>query len=247
MMSTPTGENVGAHMSGSPSPPPTTTGNVEGGGAQGSLMRVNSHTPECRSGRGAGRERILAAALEILDTQGEAALRFAEIASRADVAVSAITYHFATREGLVAELHAHRFRGLAEDDLAMMKQIATTAATREQLVAGLTSVTAAVVAAGRADNRLARIVSIAAIHGRDDLAEDIRHAATQIIDQMTEIVVIAQSNGLFDPSVDARAFATFVQAYALGMIQTDLDEHPVSAEALTEVILRAADSFFTHP
>lgn len=192
-----------------------------------------------------GIERILAAALDILDREGESALRFATIAEHAGVAISVITHHFATRENLIAQLHAHRFRGLAEDDLAIMKQLAKSATNREQFIAGLTAVTASVVATNRVHNRLARIVSVGAIHGRDDLAQDIRHAATRIIDQMTEIVLIAQANDLFDPSVNPRAFATFVQAYALGMIQTDLDENPVPPEAMTEIILRSVETFFT--
>jgi AcrR family transcriptional regulator len=120
--------------------------------------------PQPGTGLG-GRERILAAAHEILASDGEAALRFVEIAERADVAVSVITHHFGTREGLVIELHAQRFAGLTEEDLRELEQLAAVATDRAQVAAGLAAVTARIVDGSRADVRLSRIVSIGATHG----------------------------------------------------------------------------------
>jgi len=192
-----------------------------------------------------GRERILAAALGVLDTQGEAALRFTDIGRRAGVAISVITHHFATREGLVTALHAHRFAGLVADDQQALQQLTETASDRAQFVAGISAVTAAVVDAARADIRLTRTVSVGATHGRPELTAQVRRTATALLDEMTTVITTGQTNGLLDPTVDARALATFVQAYALGMVIADLDETPTSRDALAAVVERAIDAFLT--
>lgn len=194
-----------------------------------------------------GRERILAAAMAILDERGEAALRFTEIAAHADVAVSVITHHFGTREGLITELHALRYAGVTAHFHEALQTLAETATTREEFSAGVAAITAANFDPALAENRLARVVSIGAIHGRPRLAEVIREEATRIIDRMTRVVATGQARGLVDPDVDPRAIATFIQAYSIGMVETYLDEHPTSPEEVVAVIMRAVGVFMTDP
>lgn len=200
-----------------------------------------------RNERPGGRDRILAAALEVLERDGEAALRFTDIAERADVAVSVITHHFGTREGLVSALHALRYAGFIASDITALQRLADTAADRAQLSAGLAQVTANVVDRARHDVRLARIASIGGTLGRPELANRIRATATELLDAMTDLIATGQANGLLDPDVDARALATFVQAYALGMIVADLDDAPADRDAIAAVITRAIDAFQTDP
>jgi len=189
------------------------------------------------------RDRIFAAALETLENEGEAALRFVDIAARADVAISAITHYFATRENLVAELHAHRFAGLVANDLAAIAEVTAAARTRDAYLAGLAGITAQIIASTRDTLRLARIVSIGAIHGRPDLALRIRAEATQLLDGLTDLVRVGQANGFIDDALDARGLATFVQSYALGIVIADLDDTPADRKAIAEIIGRVATSF----
>jgi AcrR family transcriptional regulator len=203
-----------------------------------------SSRPRDHDGRPGGRERILAAAREVLDVDGEAALRFTDIAARADVAISVIAHHFSTREGLVAELHAQRFAGLVANDQDALAALTRVASDRDEYAAGVTQLTAQVVDTARQELRLARIVSIGAAHGRPDLAERIRDEATRLLDALTDVVIAGQATGFVDRDVDPRAIATFIQAYALGMIVADLDRTPVDRAVLAEVISRALRGLF---
>jgi AcrR family transcriptional regulator len=206
-------------------------------------MAMTRRTRRANSDKPGGRERIFAAALETLERDGEAALRFTDIAERAGVALSVITHHFATREGLVAALHAHRYAGLVESDLEILRGLVQTVRDRAGAAAGIEAVTRGIVDVARADVRLARIVSIGAIHGRPDLAETVRRTATELLDALTEIIIASQRNGQLDPTVDARALATFLQAYAVGMVVADLDDAPVPRERILAVITRALSVF----
>jgi AcrR family transcriptional regulator len=197
--------------------------------------------------RANGRERILEAALAILEHHGEAALKFVDIAARAGVAVSAITHHFGSREGLLSAVHARRFSGLLEPDLVAVRQFAQAARDRQELQASMAALTDAALDENRSEVRLARIMSIGAMHERRDLEVAVRRTATKLLDELEHGILIAQAKGLIDRKVEARVFATFVQAYGLGMIIADLDETPVSREALARLIDRLNFSLLTDP
>lgn len=194
-----------------------------------------------------GRERILSAAMATLEKRGEAALRFADIAKEAHVALSVITHHFGTREGLIAELHARRFASISARDHEALQHLAETATTRAEFAAGVAAITAATFDESRSSDRFARVVSIGAMHGRPELAVAIRQEATVMIDRVTRVIETGQARGLVASDVDPRAFATFIRAYALGMVETYLDEKPPSRNAIVEVILRAVGVFMTEP
>lgn len=197
--------------------------------------------------RPGGRERILAAAVEIVGRDGEAGLRFVDVAEQAGVAISAITHHFATREGLLNEVHARRYAGLTEIDLAGAKALAEEARDRAHLEAGISALTDAVVDAARAQVRLDRIVSLGAIHGRPDLAAEVKRTATALIDALAMTITIAQARGLVARRVEPRVLATFIQAYAVGMIVADLDETPVPRAELARFIDQLIFTVLTDP
>jgi AcrR family transcriptional regulator len=87
-----------------------------------------------------GRSRILDAAHAIVDSSGEAALRFADVAETAGVALSVITHHFGTREGLVAAVHARRFAGLVAEDVGQIA-VLVGVSTSEDITAAVTRIT----------------------------------------------------------------------------------------------------------
>jgi AcrR family transcriptional regulator len=188
------------------------------------------------------RTRILDAAFAIVEESGEAALRFVDVAERAGVVLSLITRHYGTREGLVAAVQARRFVGLVAEDAEVLAGLVGAGSTAE-----ITTVTGAltreVVAAERAERRLARVSSIGSIHGRPELTGTIRGEATRLLDGLTETLRALQAEGRITDAVDARALAMFVQAYSLGMVLSDLDTTPPSREDIAGVIEVAIGAF----
>jgi AcrR family transcriptional regulator len=202
---------------------------------------------EAETQRLSARERILAAALDVVAREGDANLRMADVAEQADVAISAITHHFGSRDGLVAEVHAHRYDGLTREDLVGVQQLARGARTRAELAAGMAALTDTILDVARDSVRLTRIVSLGATHGRPELAEHIRHTATELIDGLEMAITVAKSRGLIRRDVEPRVFATFVHAYAVGLIVADLDETPVPRQELARFIDRANAWILTDP
>jgi AcrR family transcriptional regulator len=182
------------------------------------------------------RERILAAAVEIIDEKGEAALRLMDVAARAGITLSLITHYYGTRDNLVAQAHMVRFAGMYQQDTARIAELAASSEDGASFRAALAALTAEVVDRQRDDVRLRRVVSVGAAHGRPQLLEQIGDTAAQLIDAQEEVIRQAQDAGLMRTDLDARAIATFVHAYAFGMVVADLDTRPAAREAIAAVI-----------
>ena len=194
-----------------------------------------------------GRQRLLKAALDHLTTNGEAELRVTDIAEDADVAIGLIRHHFGSRDGLIAEAQRVRLEGAVSADLAAMQAFAGPARTTEDLLSGIRSLTVELLNPERGDTRLSRVAVIGTAHGRPELREQYAVTVKGLIDRLADIVTETQRSGLVRVDLEPRAVATFIQAYALGMILHDLD--PDSSEPLNmvEVIMTAVRSLLIDP
>ncbi len=194
-----------------------------------------------------GRERLLAAAIRHLETHGEAELRVTEIAEEADVAIGLIRHHFGSRDGLVAAAQQRRIEGVTREDLAGMRATLTEVADNDALMARVTELTRAVTECRRADVRLSRFAAIATAHGRPEAREAIGATLGDLLDDLSVLIMEAQLRGLVRTDLDARAVATFLQAYALGVIVHDLDPKDPDAAKLTDVIVTAVRAILSPP
>jgi AcrR family transcriptional regulator len=181
------------------------------------------------------RERILRAAVDIIAAEGEAALRLADVAAAAGVALSLTTHYFRTRDHLVAEALAERFAGLVRDDLRRIARLVREGdggAFRD----GLTRLTADVLDRRRSTQRLARIAVVGGAHGRPDLSQRLGEETAALLDELAVVIRSAQESGLVRADLDPRALATFLQAYSLGMVVADLDARPSDRADVQAVI-----------
>lgn len=194
-----------------------------------------------------GRERLLAAAVAHLDTRGEAGLRVTDIAAEAEVAIGLIRHHFGSRDGLVAAAQQRRVEGATREDLEGGRALLTQVADNEALLSRLAELTRAVIDRDRADIRLARFAAIATAHGRPEARESIGATLGELLDDLSVLIMEAQLRGLVRRDLDARAVATFLQAYSLGLIVHDLDPKEPDAAKLTDVIVTAVRAILGPP
>ena len=192
-----------------------------------------------------GRQRILEAAMAAIEAEGEAGLRILEIAAEADVAQGLISHHFGTRDGLVAAAQRERLAGQTEKDRERLMRLLGSNPTREQFVDGIAKLTRDVVRRTRRDARLDRAAMVGAAHARPEYREAIGPVIAGLIDGLTHAVSHAQAAGYVRKDLDPRAVATFIQAYAFGIVLADLDERRVPEAALAEVIERALSGILT--
>ena len=186
-----------------------------------------------------GRERLLAAAIRHLETHGEADLRVTEIAEEAGVAIGLIRHHFGSRDGLVAAAQQRRVEGATREDLEGGRAVLGEVDDNDALMQRLAELTRIVTDRSRADTRLSRFAAIAAAHGRPEARESIGAALGDLLDDLAVLIMEAQLRGLVRRDLDARAVATFLQAYSLGLIVHDVDPKEPDEGKLTHVIMTA--------
>jgi AcrR family transcriptional regulator len=204
---------------------------------------MTGHTGTGDTTTPSARERILRAAMDVIGERGEAALRVTDIAETAGVALGLIHHHFGSRDGLVSEAQARRFAGTVREDLDRIEALVGRPGSGEELAAALAALTSDVVDRGRAERRLVRSATVGAALGRPDLREVLAAETTEMLDRMTVIIERARDAGIVRRGIDARAFATFVFAYAFGMVIADLDERPSDPTTLADVIGTAIGVF----
>lgn len=193
----------------------------------------------------AGRRRILAAAIEVLETEGEAALRVVTIAEQAEAVPGLINHHFGGRDGLVAEAQRQRFAGASEKDQQRLAKLVGRDPSRDEFLGALTALTRDIASRRRASVRLARTAMVGAAHGRPQLLEELSVTATEVTAGLTAIIQKAQLAGFVRLDLDPRAIATFIQAYSFGLVLADLDTQRPSAAEIEQAISVAVEGFLT--
>ena len=194
--------------------------------------------------RPSSRDEILRVAIDIIDEHGEAALRMADVAERAGVAIALISHHFMSHEGLITEAQMTRF--LRQPFLDNARIEAGVMATQDLATfrAGMRVLTREIVSAGRAVFRMERVTVIASSYGRAELSERLRVATGEITDSFERVVALAQRVAFVRADLDARAIALAVQAYAMGLVVADLDPARPDDERIAEVIDAFLDGVF---
>jgi len=185
-----------------------------------------------------GRERLLRATVRHLESRSAADLRVTTIAAEADVAIGLIRHHFGSRDGMVAAAQQRRLEGATREDIAGIHPLLAVA-DAATLWAGLEQLTRATIDRKRASVRLSRFDAVATAHGRPEVATAIGETFGDLLDELTAIVRDAKDRGLIATELSPRAVATFIQAYALGLLVHDLDPESVDDEDLVAVVMTA--------
>ncbi|MEY3019693.1 MAG: hypothetical protein RLZZ272_677 [Actinomycetota bacterium] len=194
-----------------------------------------------------GRRRLLTAAIEVVREQGGPALRMTDIAARAGVSFSLIAHHFGSREGLVAAAQRTLLEGELVTDLEGAAELFGEATDTASLLDRIHGLTVALMHPVRADVRIGRAAAIGVAQGREDARTLIVEVVTGLLDRASDIVTDGQARGLIRDDLDPRAIATFIQAYALGLVLADLDAERVDDEALVAVIDTAVRAVLSPP
>ena len=179
---------------------------------------------------------MLQSAAELIAELGEAHVRLVDVADRSGLSIGAIQHHFRSRDRLVAEAQLERFVGPAQADVEAIDTMLSSAGSVAEVRDVLSLITRAVVDRSRTLQRMDRLSSLSAAHGRPDVYEAVQAQVSELSEQFAAAFRGLQLRGLVRGDIDPTALAVFVQAYALGMVIADLVEPAVPAESLAAVV-----------
>lgn len=185
------------------------------------------------------RERVLAAAIELIDDKGEAGLRVVDVADRAGVVPGSIYTHFANRDELVMAARVEQYLAAVGTDVERIGAAVRDATDADDLVARMRSVSREASATDRADQRWRRAEILGAARRRPQLAARLGQSQHAVNQQLCAIAKVGQERGVLDPSLDPMALSLFVQAFTFGLLLADVDpETELDPDAWLDVVSR---------
>jgi AcrR family transcriptional regulator len=193
------------------------------------------------------KDRLLTAAIELIAERGEAKLRLADVAERAGTSIGAVQHHFRSRERLVAHAQVERFIQPARRDITAIRKLLENAETADEVRVALAAVTRSVVDRARSEQRMARLSSLSAVHGRPDARAVMTAEVSRLTEELADAIRGSQTKGFFRQDIDPTAISVFVQAYALGMTIADMVEPASGDETLASVIDLFTTSLLVEP
>lgn len=186
------------------------------------------------------RDRLIAAALEIIDEKGASELKVGEVVSRAGTTTGSLYWFFRDRQHLIdaalADRYVNHMRTVLNRINKIMKEHDLPI---DALLARPTDITEETRV--RARRRQIRVVADALED--PGLAAEIASIQRQFIGIAVEVVERAQERGQIRDDVDAFALAVFSQSITIGLALADLDPDlmpdPHEWWHLTEIFLEA--------
>lgn len=182
------------------------------------------------------RQRIIDETIKVIDEQGEPAVRVAKVAHAAGVTQGMVTYHFETRERLIAEAHAQRFGATMTEDNKVAIMAVSKVATADEVRLVAQKMTRVILAPERVQARRVRVTALGYAIANEELHRSISAEHTRLIDEFTAVFEAVRDKGLLKEGLDPRAIASMASAYTFGLVLTEFDEKAPKDKQLIAVI-----------
>ena len=186
-------------------------------------------------------DALVEATVRVLETEGEAGVRVAEICDQVGVSFGSVYHHFGDREGLIRAAQFARLRAQPGQDIASFASALNGDA--DSFVDSLMEICRSIASAERGPVREVRTSVLASTHGRPELRGPVDELETKVMDDLEAVVIKAQDLGVADPAVDPRALAAYLAAVSYGLVLTEHIDRRPSEDDLASVILRGFAAF----
>lgn len=178
------------------------------------------------------RQRLLDAAVAALRTHGTSGLTSREIAREAGVNLQAITYHFGSKDALVAEA----LTGLVRDRLEPVRTALETSGDPAERLFGALATIATSFTADRSDLE-AYADAVAASSTNEALARALGELHAEMVDYLAALVRDVQAGGYVQDWVDPQAMASLLVAIGDGVAMQAHYGDPDVAGVLDQVAM----------
>lgn len=175
------------------------------------------------------RSRILEAAIEMMDSGGEASIRVAAIAAKLDIAEPSIYHHFTNRAALVEAAYVEWYWRCLEIQVPMSTIMALVDSREEYLRAIVKSVTWSY-QKDRHAARAVRISVLGAAQRNPQLAKAINDINRQFLASVADSMKEAQKRKWVRSDLDPIATAYWFHGQILGRVVAEMDDGIVDLE-----------------
>lgn len=193
------------------------------------------------------RERLIDAAIAMIDERGEPALRLADIAAATGIRTPSIYYFFEDREALVVAAHRERYRRSIDETIDTWLDALGEAETRADFIAACQAGLRFGFDAKRAEARSIRVQMLArAVHTPELLAELV-DASYESNQKMAVVIAEAQSKGWVQPDIDPLVMALWVRGQMLSRFNLEIDSARYDGDVYNDIAIEAILKYLVTP
>lgn len=186
------------------------------------------------------RERLLAAAIAVIDEEGVKGIRIRDIAAAAGVREPSVYHFFGSREGLVEAALAQRFNIHLSEMFQNFNTGLVDCRTQEEFVQLVRSVLDKSYEDGRARVRSIRADVIGSAQSRPQLKAAINEAMLSSYTDFNRYVEAAQIRGWVDPDLDGVTFAAWIAGVLNGRVYIEMNPEAYNFPAWQKMTTDAA-------
>jgi len=177
------------------------------------------------------RERLLSAAISVIDQEGVKGIRIRDIASSAGVREPSVYHFFGSREGLVEAALIERFNIHLSQMFRTFGERLVACRTQEEFVTVIRDVLQLAFQDDRASVRSIRADVIGSAQSRPELKKAINDVMLKSYTELGRYLQDAQIRGWVDPAVDAVTFSAWVTALLNGRVYIEMNPESYNFEA----------------
>jgi AcrR family transcriptional regulator len=175
------------------------------------------------------RSRILDAAIEMMDSGGEASIRVATIAAKLDIAEPSIYHHFTNRAALVEAAYVEWYWRCLKIQVPM-ETVMALVDTREEYIRAIVKSVTWSYQKDRHAARAVRISVLGAAQRNPQLAKAINDINRQFLASVADSMKEAQKRKWVRSDLDPIATAYWFHGQILGRVVAEMDEGIVDLE-----------------
>ena len=183
------------------------------------------------------REKILQAAIAILETDGEAGLRVDRVVEAAGFTKPVLYHHFADRDALIVAAQVERYRRSLEGGLASLVASVHGAHSSEEFIDQLVEAIGDFTSSEGRHRRRLRIEILGSAVQRPELHEVITEANRQFVASLGDFLVRARKAGLIAPKRDPRDLAAWWLSVVVGRYVIDVDADRFDDDEWTSIVV----------
>ena len=155
-------------------------------------------------------QRILECAIEVIETQGEAAVRVARVAAMAGIAVPSVYHWFGSREGLVIAAHSERFRRNLSVLINPYRQALAESTTAAEFRVAILRALELVFDPSRSQARLTRLNVLGSATTRPELLSMVALRHKNLVEDVSAVIADGQTRGWVRRDHDADSLGLYL-------------------------------------
>jgi AcrR family transcriptional regulator len=188
------------------------------------------------------RDRLIDAAISIIEGEGEVAVRVDRVAETAGFTKPVLYHHFADREAVIAAAQAERYRRSLRFGREETADLVNTATTAHDFYVAMKSWVQSFSGPDGEQRRKFRIEVLGSAATRRELLASVNEANRDHVRQLASILRLAQAHGWLRRDVDVTDLAQWWSGVILSRHFAEIDKDHFNMDtwdAITESVLRS--------